>query len=220
MQPGPPVNVLCQRCGTQLSAAAGTPSVQCPQCGNVVGVQPGPPPGAAAPGSGNKTALIVVGVLFGGGGIAALALSAGDDGYIKRSKTTEARQFVKKIYDGARVYYMDAYVPAGMTPVPRQFPGPSTGLVPPDPTACCEKCAPDASLWEDEVWVALQFSVDDPHYNAYQYIVSDDRQSFTVRAHGDLDCDGTWSTFEMYGTIGPDGDPVAGAAMFRDKELE
>ncbi len=127
--------------------------------------------------------------------------------YIKKSKTTEARQFVKKIYDGARAYHMDS----GKLPA-------STPLTPPNPTACCEKCAPDASQWTSDAWVSLMFSVDDPHYYSYQFI-SDGSSTFTVRAHGDLDCDGEWSTFEMYGQVGPDGIPGS-PGLYRERELE
>jgi len=42
---------------------------------------------------------------------------------------------------------------------------------------------------------------------------------FTARAYGDLDCDGEWSTFEMYGTAGGDG-PSLDAGIYRSNELE
>ena len=48
------------------------------------------------------------------------------------------------------------------------------GLTPSDPTACCEKCAPNADLWADEAWVVLQFSVDDPSYFSYSYIAQEE----------------------------------------------
>ncbi len=180
--------------------------------------------------------MIVVAII---GILAAVAVPAFMK-YIKKSKTTEARQFVKKIYDGARAYYMDQNYQQGMTfsPMPKQFPTSAPFLTPSDPTACCEKCAPDAALWTDETWVVLQFSVDDPHYYSYQYVVSGSTSTaigqagttetsftatgFTARAHGDLDCDGTWSTFEMYGTVNSiysDG-PAGNAGIFRHNELE
>ena len=127
--------------------------------------------------------------------------------YIKKSKTTEARHFVKKIYDGARAHHIESGT----------FPS-STPLTPTDPTACCEKCAPDAAQWSNDSWVALQFSVDDPHYYAYQF-VSDGKTEFTVRAYGDLDCDGEWSTFEMYGTVNG-GETAGSPALYRENELE
>ncbi len=89
---------------------------------------------------------------------------------------------------------------------------------------CCKgdkgKCAPQAKWWTHPVWAALRFSVDDPHYFSYSYTVKG--KSFTVRAHADLDCDGEYSTFEMYGEVSdrfPDG-PSRNAGVLRTKELE
>src|SRR5690606_7035829 len=92
--------------------------------------------------------------------------------YIKKSKTTEASQFVKKIYEGARVYYMDNNTPRrSMQPQPSQFPAAVDAYV--ADADCCamggaqEKCAPEAALWSGDTWKALKFSVDDAHYYAY-----------------------------------------------------
>lgn len=166
--------------------------------------------------------MIVVAII---GILAAVAIPAFMK-YIKKSKTTEARQFVKKIYDGARAYYMDQNYQKGMkfTALPKQFPISAPGLTPSDPKACCEKCSPLASLWSDETWVVLQFSVDDPHYYSYNYIIGSDVfiGPYTARANGDLDCDGENSTFEMYGTINSlyaDG-PAGNAGIYRQNELE
>ena len=165
--------------------------------------------------------MIVVAII---GILAAVAIPAFMK-YIKKSKTTEARQFVKKIYDGARAYYMDQNYKRGMefTPVPKQFPV-SAALAPADPTTCCEKCPPDPSLWTAETWVVLQFSVDDPAYYSYEYVLGGNATvgPYTARANGDLDCDGTPSTFEMYGVINSayaDG-PAGNAGIFRQNELE
>ena len=43
---------------------------------------------------------------------------------------------------------------------------------------------------------------------------------FTVRANGDLNCDGRLSTFEMIGEINEKGEVVGGANLYSDKELE
>jgi hypothetical protein len=120
--------------------------------------------------------------------------------YVDRARTSEAKQELEQIAAGARTYYMDPPQP-GLDPVAPQFPGPSAGPTPPL-GACCEqggKCEPQAAQWETEVWTALQFSVDDPHYYSYQYIVDGDE--FTARAIGDLDCDGTYATFEKFGAV-------------------
>jgi len=134
--------------------------------------------------------------------------------YIKKSKTIEARENVKRLHDSVIAYYHEH----GKLPA-------STPLSPANPKACCEKCAPDARLWTDARWSQLQFSVDAPHYYAYQLVVGNDRVSggrataFTVRAMGDLDCDGVMSTFEMYGQV-IDGKLRVGDDIYRQRELE
>ena len=154
----------------------------------------------AAP-EGNQAMLMaaVVGVL------AAIAIPAFQK-YVNKSKTAEADQFVKKIYDGARHHH----ITKGWLP-------PSVGPSPQAP-CCPDKCQPDPSLWRDPAWIALQFSIDDPHYYSYEFINSG--SEFTVRATGDLDCDGFFSTFEMIGTINQQGGIAGSAAMRRVDELE
>ena len=162
--------------------------------------------------------MIVVAII---GILAAVAIPAFMK-YIKKSKTSEASQFVKKIYDGARQYYMNPPNP-GVTPIPPQFPAPSQT---PNPvlTECCQnggKCAPSQALWDNEVWISLAFSVDDPHYYSYSYS-TDTFANYTARANGDLDCDNTYSTFEMFGVINSqfsDG-PTGSASLRRVRELE
>ncbi len=134
--------------------------------------------------------------------------------YAAKSKTTEARLFLRKIVSGARMYYLDP-PSAGMTPTAPQFPGPSQAPTPPLGT-CCKtggKCQPSAALWTSPVWMTLKFSVDDPHYYSYSYIVNGD--TFTARANGDLDCDGKYSTFEIIGKAGQ-----AAGTLTRTDELE
>ena len=162
--------------------------------------------------------MIVVAII---GILAAVAIPAFMK-YIKKSKTAEASQFVKKIYDGARQYYMNPPQP-GLTPVDPQFPDQAaTAEVPAVGTCCPSKCAPNAAQWTPETWVALQFSVDDPHYYSYAYETPDVFTEFTARARGDLDCDGQFSLFEMLGVINStfsDG-PSGNASLKRVNELE
>lgn len=167
--------------------------------------------------------MIVVAII---GILAAVAIPAFMK-YIKKSKTSEARQFVKKIYDGARSYYMDRGVGKGIGggTIAPQFPVEAATPTVPALGDCCaagDKCAPDATLWTDPSWVALQFSVDDPHYYSYTYATAAPATQFTARANGDLDCDGEYSTFEMYGVINStysDG-PSGNAGLYRENDLE
>jgi type IV pilus assembly protein PilA len=170
--------------------------------------------------------MIVVAII---GILAAVAIPAFMK-YIKKSKTTEASQFVKKIYEGARIYYMDRNTPRGkIQALASQFPEPVNAYT--ADAECCamagtkEKCAPSAALWDTPSWSALKFSVDDPHYYAYNYIApltKGDGANYTALARGDLDCDGKFSTFSMYGEINAtysDG-PAGAAAISRQEELE
>jgi type IV pilus assembly protein PilA len=150
----------------------------------------------------------------------------------RKAKTAEAVTNVKKMYDGARSYYEEEMNARGqVTPIPKQFPiGNLTA-----PTAvdtCCddasgtEKCDPANYIadWKDTggVWNALKFSMDDPHYYHYTYVGSGtgtDSQ-FSARANGDLNCDGTLSTFELVGRVNSDRSVTGQAGMYRNRELE
>ncbi len=163
--------------------------------------------------------MIVVAII---GILAAVAIPAFMK-YIKKSKTSEARQFVKKISDGARAYYMDNHGSrTSLLPIPKQFPE-DINVVTPAARDCCdtEKCEPLASDWGDPSWIALNFSVDDPHYYKYNYTTADVLTTYTSQAVGDLDCDGVTSLFELRGGILANDDaPTAGASIYRENETE
>ncbi len=133
--------------------------------------------------------------------------------YIRKSKAVEARWMLKKMYDGARMSYMDPSIDPDNPSAPQApgFPPESVGPTPALGQCCAqgEKCAPDAAQWDHPTWIALQFSVDDPHFFSYEYKVIDPAKEFVVRAYGDLDCDGQYSTYEMRGVVadGADGPP-------------
>lgn len=137
-------------------------------------------------------------------------------------RTAEAVTNVKKIYDGARSYYEEeSHARGSVAVLPKQFPNPPAkpGPVPPLGTCCHapdHKCAPDPRLWTDATWQALKFSMDDPHYYAYEYQASGTGTSatFTVAAYGDLNCDGVYSTFEMVGSVQADGTVTGQGGMF------
>ncbi len=176
--------------------------------------------------------MIVVAII---GVLAAIAIPAFMK-YIKKSKTSEARLFVKKIYDGARAYYMDPNIERhdSIQPLPAQFPSAEPAGYPVAATTnwradadCCamttastrEKCAPNETIWSAPVWVALSFGVPDPHYYAYRYTNSDlinSEMQFTAQARGDLDCDDQFSLYEMYGVVDSSyADGPAGTALLR-----
>jgi hypothetical protein len=86
----------------------------------------------------------------------------------------------------------------------------STGRVPPTaagPTpepACCARggeCSPDAALWSAPGWRELGFTIDGPHRYSYAYVPDPSGLSATVRAIGDVACDGTPHVLEMKLTL-------------------
>ena len=148
--------------------------------------------------------------------------SGAGDQYIARSKATEAVELVKKMALGARAYYQEEQFGGDLSGAvaAHQFPLPSAGPVP-ALGACCQQggqCQPSAAQWADPPWVALMFSVDDPHYYSYQYRVADDGKSITASAYGDLDCDGSYSTFEL--TVTASGDDATIGPLHQTDQLE
>src|SRR5205823_11024551 len=141
--------------------------------------------------------MIVVAII---GILAAVAIAAFMK-YISRSKTTEASMNVRKLFDSSVSYYEAEHATRAGSIIAKQFPA-AVALTPSN--RCCtnsgEKCTPDPTMWQDAngSWASLNFSVDDPFYYQYQYdsAGTDTTSSFTARAMGDLDCDGTYSTFE------------------------
>ena len=103
------------------------------------------------------------------------------------------------------------------------FAGPSK-LVPGNPTeVLCNEgepttFTPTASTWRGPVWETLKFSIRKPLTYAYQVESAGvgPAANFTVRAIGDLDCDGVHSTFEMVGDPGG----LGASGIFVDNELE
>jgi prepilin-type N-terminal cleavage/methylation domain-containing protein len=147
--------------------------------------------------------------------------------YIRKAQTSEARQNLKKISDGARQYYMDpnAASASGMQPLPQQFP--QGGVEAPWISNCCAappsdevKCPPNFMWWDNVIWKALHFSMSEPHY--YKYSYNGVGPVYVARADGDLDCDGRFSFFLMYGRVDPtyaDG-PFSTSHVQRFSELE
>lgn len=163
----------------------------------------------------------------------------------KKAKTTEATINVKKLSDGAVSYYHEEKNAAGTAiPIAKQFPDTAATATEPALATCCaassQKCQPDPNLWSAPTWQALKFSMDDPHYYAYGYTrgaastagtaigliaepggaTGTPTEWYFADAQGDLNCDATYSTFEMLGAIMTDGSVTTGAGLFKDKELE
>ena len=124
--------------------------------------------------------------------MAAVAIPAFMD-YMKRSKKTEAALQLNRIAKNAkRAYAENGKYPAGSAP-----------LTPSQP--CCGQpnnhCAAVPQLYASSpVWTALDFQISEPTLFQYSYRGSPDGQSFVAKAVGDLDCDGTFITYELTGS--------------------
>ena len=117
----------------------------------------------------------------GGGG-------GGGGGGMRKAKKSEGMLMLDKIVRAAKEEFN----------VNAQFPVATIPLTP--ATECCadkdHKCQPAAEAWKD--WRKLDFQIDEAHLFRYSY--ESDGKSFTAKAVGDLDCDGTAVTYEARGT--------------------
>lgn len=176
------------------------------------------------------TTTAVVGIL------AAVAIPALSK-YMRRAKTSEAKANIARVFDSVAAVGMGMRKP-GKCPVGRGKSG-SSGMTPPLSLDCSVgpggRCVPDEAgggggagyyskeLWtKNDVWSAIDFRQDEGHYYHYEYEWKQvDRKTceFTIRAMGDLDGDGEFSTFERSGAITPEGVNAA-MGLFVDKELE
>ena len=161
--------------------------------------------------------MIVVAIL---GILAAVAIPAFLK-YIKRSKTTEATMNVRKLYDSSVTYFAGEHTLATGAIVSAQFPI-TTATLPTLATIGDVKITTAPSSWDGVgTWNALQFSVSDPSYFAYQYdsAGTTNDAKFTATAFGDLDGDQIYSTFTRVGAV-VDMEVKGGAGLFIDKEIE
>jgi type IV pilus assembly protein PilA len=170
--------------------------------------------------------MIVVAII---GILAAVAVPAFIK-YARKSKTAEALTNVRKMYEGARAYFMDmnvAVARGGTATLDVQFPD----AEPVTPAAdCClsagDKCTPTTAIWDTPTWDGVKFAMTDPHY--YRYALGSTGTAapgvgsqFTARAIGDLDCDGIFATFEMVGHYDEVYKDVTGSAgLYQNLETE
>jgi hypothetical protein len=111
------------------------------------------------------------------------------------SRSTEARLLVQAMADGAALQSARGVAitePAGPTPTPGSCCGGKGG-----------RCRPAPASWRTTAWLAIRFEVHQPH--AYSFEYRPDASGFTALAYGDLDCDGTLSTFSIRGDRGANG---------------
>lgn len=160
--------------------------------------------------------------------------------YMSRSKTSEARVSLAKMFDGAAAYFNEEHVDraalAGGTPVVALHacpndgrPSGNAGVTPPLSVDCSKGCTPgvdyEMKLWTDNaVWNGLNFQLENRHYFHYDFRWENGGGDsgtckFTAQAFGDLDGDQTYSTFERSGAADNIGVNAA-AGLYIDQEVE
>jgi type II secretory pathway pseudopilin PulG len=139
---------------------------------------------------------------------------------LRSSKLVEPVDGLKQIAEGATAY-------AKGHDVPHAYPA-SAPLTPAAPPRKDPAVDPPGA-WDTPTWTALGFRAapeDVAHSFAFGFDStlaapgSAGASSFVAHAHGDLDGDGTTSTFEVRGHDAPESGPTIDPGMFVDHEVE
>ena len=151
--------------------------------------------------------MIVVAII---GVLAALAIY-GVRKYLTNAKSAEARTAVGRIAKDASVAYERENMAATVVALKDSVDithelCPQSTLVPATLAEVSnQKYQSDPGEWNAAGWNCLKFSMSDPQYFQYQYLVpvagGADGANFDAQAHGDLDGDGTPSTFALAGLV-------------------
>lgn len=162
--------------------------------------------------------MIVVAIL---GILAAVAIPAMIK-YLRRAKTTEAVDKLAFLYRSSSTYATGERVTRGTaaTALAPQFP---TSAGPTPATIAAGIRVTDAvGTWDLPTWQALDFAIADPHYYSFQYESTGvgTAARFTARALGNLDGDGTNSTFERAGGLNAQNEMFGSPGIYMENELE
>ncbi|HSO38954.1 MAG TPA: hypothetical protein VLT33_40775 [Labilithrix sp.] len=200
--------IVCPDCGTQASDQAPA----CPRCAR--------PLRAFAPKKGMGVGLIIglvaLLVLLPVLGILAISAIFGTRKYIANAKTAEAKNTLGQLAKLAVASYEAEAVSTGGTVKRRLCPS-ASGAVPADRMAVSGKKYMSTSAdWQKDQsanagFACLRFEMGSPQYFQYEYQSTE--TGFTVRAHGDLDGNGTFSTFELKGQVVDDHVVIAPAIL-------
>lgn len=163
--------------------------------------------------------MIVVAIV---GILAALAIY-GVRKYMANAKTAEARNGIGQMSkDAVTAYYKEgmagSLLPLGSTAGVSNTLCPTATAVPSASSSIkAQKYQSKPSEWAGAGWDCLHFSMNDPQYYQYNYVLTGvgnaAGDTFSCSAAGDLDGDGTMSSFTLGGGVQNDaGTLVASAA--------
>ena len=137
--------------------------------------------------------------------------------YIRRSRTVEALLNIRTMYDGAAAYFVSEHSDSTGIIVARQFSA-TAGPTPPVPPAGIQYQPVPADFATPE-WNALDFSVRDPMRFSYTF-VHIDNNNCALRAQGDLNGNGVFSTFQRNMTGSVAGGVSGTTGLYTINEVE
>lgn len=139
--------------------------------------------------------------------------------YIRKSGSYhhEALYVLDKIKGGARQYYVTDHWDSNGNLLAKGFPG---GVTRTPAKPGCEWITTPTSTWDTNGWAPLNFA---PfrHVCAYEFTSAGiaTSASYTARALCDYDCDGTWATYEIRGSVDAEGSvKVQGPMVTNERE--
>ncbi len=145
--------------------------------------------------------------------------------FIAQAKSSEAVTNLNAIARGAVRYYHEEHTDAASGKLkPPSFPDSKTSCNPIPAKPPCGAYRANIKAWYNEkCWRELSFAINKAHYYQYQYSSNNKTGSlarFWAKAYGDLDCDGTQSTFTIKGDVDPNTLEVKVSRVFTKDEDE